>query len=57
MKSVDKNGDVLELIKCIHKVQSMTLLLRFRDDSIPISKEQSIAVKKHIIILCIMVTL
>lgn len=48
MKSVDKNGDVLELIKCIHKVQSMTLLLRFRDDSIPISKEQSIAVKKHI---------
>ncbi len=48
MKSVEKKGDVLDLIKCIHKVQSMTLLLRFRDDSIPISKEQSIAVKKYI---------
>ena len=48
MKSVEKKGDVLNLIKCIHKVQSMTLLLRFRNDSIPISKEQSIAVKKYI---------
>lgn len=49
MKSIEKIGDVLELIKCIQKVESMTLLLRLKDDCIPISKEQNIAVKKFII--------
>ncbi|WP_051671817.1 hypothetical protein [Oribacterium sp. P6A1] len=49
MKSIEKNGDVLELIKCVQKVETMTLLLRFKDDCIPMSKEQIIAVKKYII--------
>jgi len=49
MKSVEKVGDVLELIKCVQNVESMILLLRFKDDRIPLSKEQNIAVKKYII--------
>ena len=38
----------MEHVKCVHNIKSMALLLRFRDDNFPISKEQKIVVKKYI---------
>ncbi len=48
MKSVERIGDVLDLIMCIQNIKSTTLLLRLREDGFPISKEQSYAVKQYI---------
>ena len=48
MNSIDKNGDVLDLIKCIHKVKSITLLLKLKEDHYPISKEQRLIVNQYI---------
>lgn len=48
MKKIEKTGNILELIKRIHQVDSMTLLLRLREDCFPVSKDQNNAIKTYI---------
>ncbi len=46
---IEKTGDVIELIKCIQKVESITLLMKFRDDGFPLSKDQQLSIKQYIV--------
>lgn len=49
MKNIEKKGDLLDLIKCVQKVDSNTLLLHMREDGFPLSKNQNNAIKKFIV--------
>lgn len=48
MRTLEKTGDVLELIKCIKEVKSIAILLVLRNDSFYLSKNQNLLVNQYI---------
>lgn len=48
MTSIEKNGDVLAFIKCVQSINSIPLLLRFREAHFPLSKNQTNTIKRYI---------
>ena len=49
IKKYEKKGNILELIKCIQNIESITLLLKLKEDGFPLSKEQNVVIKNYVV--------